>query len=55
MPRAKLYKEEKVLEKAMQLFWREGYQATTIQDLVDYTGNQPGEPRSEFWWQVSAV
>ena len=27
-----------VLDKAMALFWRQGYEATSVQDLVDATG-----------------
>lgn len=38
MPRIKLFKEEDVLHKAMELFWKKGYHATSIQDLVDYLG-----------------
>lgn len=38
MPRIKLFDEQAVLEKAMQLFWKQGYHATSIQDLVDYLG-----------------
>ncbi len=38
MPRAKLFKEEEVLAKAMLLFWKKGYHATSMQDLVDYLG-----------------
>lgn len=38
MPRVKLFDEEKVLEKAMNLFWKKGYYATSIQDLVDFLG-----------------
>ena len=38
MPRTKLFDEEEVLKKAMCLFWKNGYYATSIQDLVDYLG-----------------
>lgn len=38
MPRAKLFDEEKVLEKAMKVFWKKGYYATSMQDLVDGMG-----------------
>ena len=30
--------EEEVLEKALNLFWQQGYHATSIQDLVDHLG-----------------
>ncbi len=38
MPRSKSFKEDEVLEKAMKLFWKKGYYATSIQDLVDALG-----------------
>ena len=38
MPRVKLFDEKEVLEKAMNLFWKKGYYATSIQDLVNYLG-----------------
>lgn len=38
MPRVKLFNEEEVLTKAMELFWKKGYHATSMQDLVDNLG-----------------
>ncbi|GGF40878.1 TetR/AcrR family transcriptional regulator [Echinicola rosea] len=38
MPRDKSFDEHKVLEKAMNLFWKKGYYATSIQDLVAFLG-----------------
>ena len=38
MPKFKLFDEKEVLEKAMNLFWKKGYYATSIQDLVSYLG-----------------
>ncbi len=38
MPRVKLFDEKVVLEKAMNLFWKQGYAATSIQDLVTHLG-----------------
>ena len=38
MPKVKLFDENEVLEKAMNLFWKKGYYATSIQDLVNYLG-----------------
>ncbi len=38
MPRVKLFNEEEVLKKAMELFWKKGYHATSIQDLVNHLG-----------------
>lgn len=38
MPRIKLFDENEVLTKAMNLFWKKGYAATSIQDLVSHLG-----------------
>ena len=38
MPRVKLFNEQDVLEKAMFLFWKKGYCATSVQDLVNQLG-----------------
>jgi TetR/AcrR family transcriptional repressor of nem operon len=38
MPRVKLFDEKEVLNKAMCLFWRQGYAATSMQDLVNHMG-----------------
>ena len=38
MPRVKLFDEEEVLERAMHLFWKKGYYATSVQDLVNHLG-----------------
>lgn len=38
MPRTKQFDQEAVLEKAKQLFWKQGYHATSIQNLVDHLG-----------------
>ncbi len=38
MPRPKQFNEDEVLEKAMELFWKQGCHATSIQNLVDYLG-----------------
>lgn len=38
MPRTKQFEENKVLEKAMNLFWVRGFNATSAQDLVDELG-----------------
>ena len=37
-PRKKQFDPDEVLEKAMLLFWRQGYEATSVQDLVDHMG-----------------
>lgn len=38
MPRVKSFDEEIVLEKAMELFWKQGFHATSVQDLVHHLG-----------------
>ncbi len=38
MPRPKEFDPEQALDKAMHLFWRKGYKATSVQDLVDAMG-----------------
>jgi TetR/AcrR family transcriptional repressor of nem operon len=38
MARTKVFDEEEVLDKAMNLFWQKGYNATSAQDLVDTLG-----------------
>jgi TetR/AcrR family transcriptional repressor of nem operon len=38
MGRTKVFDEQQVLDKAMNLFWQKGYNATSAQDLVDGLG-----------------
>ena len=38
MARTKVFNEHEVLDRAMNLFWQKGYNATSAQDLVDYLG-----------------
>ncbi|MBV7331182.1 TetR/AcrR family transcriptional regulator [Chloroflexi bacterium TSY] len=38
MARQKEFDQEKALDRAMRLFWQKGYEATSIQDLVDHLG-----------------
>jgi len=38
MARTKNFKEEVVLKKAMDLFWKQGFHATSMQQLVDTLG-----------------
>lgn len=40
MPRPREFDERDVLERAMGVFWRRGYDGTSIADLVDATGVQ---------------
>jgi TetR/AcrR family transcriptional repressor of nem operon len=38
MPRTEVFDKEEVLEKAKNIFWLNGYNGTSMQDLVDVTG-----------------
>ena len=38
MARHKEFDQDNALDKAMTLFWQKGYEATSIQDLVDHMG-----------------
>lgn len=38
MARPKSFNQQEVLDKALNLFWEQGYNATSIQDLVDHLG-----------------
>jgi TetR/AcrR family transcriptional regulator, transcriptional repressor for nem operon len=38
MPRNKAFQEEDALQKAMQVFWKKGYNATSMEDLVTAMG-----------------
>lgn len=38
MARSKEFDEKAVLRKAMELFWAQGYEKTSMQDLVDHMG-----------------
>ena len=38
MPRVKQFNEEQVLEKAMEVFWKKGYNGSSMQELVEGMG-----------------
>ena len=38
MPKSVLFDREAVMDKVTNLFWRKGYNGTSMQDLVDVTG-----------------
>ena len=48
MPRVKLFDEDEVLNKAIELFWKKGYHATSIQDLVSFLGINRGSLYDTF-------
>ena len=48
MPRPVGYERSHVLDRAMQTFWRKGYNATSMKDLTKATGLQPGSLYGAF-------
>lgn len=38
MARSKEFEVNEVLDKAIQLFWTQGYEKTSMQDLVEFMG-----------------
>ncbi|WP_193173149.1 TetR/AcrR family transcriptional regulator [Nisaea nitritireducens] len=48
MARQKEFDRADVLQKAMQAFWRRGYEATSVQDLVEATGINRGSMYDTF-------
>lgn len=48
MARQKEFDRADVLEKAMRVFWRHGYEATSVQDLVEATGINRGSMYDTF-------
>ncbi len=48
MPWEKSFDVEDALEKATRAFWRHGYEATSMKDLVDCMGIQPGSIYATF-------
>src|ERR1700683_473174 len=48
MAGVKQFNRNEVLDRAMEMFWRYGYQATSIQDLVDATGVNRGSLYTTF-------
>ena len=48
MSRHKEFAREDVLEKAMQVFWSQGYECTSVQDLVDAMGINRGSIYATF-------
>ncbi|BCG64304.1 MAG: TetR/AcrR family transcriptional regulator, transcriptional repressor for nem operon [Methyloprofundus sp.] len=48
MARSKAFNEEEVLDKAVAVFWEKGYEAASMQDLVDTMGIQRGSLYATF-------
>ena len=48
MPWEKKFDEDEVLDKAMLMFWRQGYEATSMRNLVDCMGINPGSIYAAF-------
>ena len=48
MPRVQQFNTDYVLTRAMNLFWRQGYQATSMQELVDCMGISRGSLYNTF-------
>ena len=42
------FNKEETLTKAMQVFWRKGYKATSMKDLIEEMGIQPGSIYNTF-------
>jgi len=48
MARPKIFNEEDVIDKAVKVFWAKGYEATSMQDLVNAMGIQRGSLYATF-------
>jgi TetR/AcrR family transcriptional repressor of nem operon len=48
MGRPRAFNEEDVIDKAVQVFWAKGYEATSMQDLIDAMGIQRGSLYATF-------
>lgn len=48
MARPQEFDHEEVLQNAMRLFWRQGFEATSIKDLTEATKLQPGSLYAAF-------
>lgn len=48
MARPRAFEREHVVEQALAVFWRQGYQATSVQDLVEATGLNRGSLYDTF-------
>jgi TetR/AcrR family transcriptional repressor of nem operon len=48
MPRTKSFNKETIIELAIELFWKNGYEKTSMQNLVDYLGVGRGSLYNTF-------
>jgi TetR/AcrR family transcriptional regulator, transcriptional repressor for nem operon len=48
MARPREFEPDVVLDRAMRIFWSRGYEATSVQDLVDHMGIQRGSLYATF-------
>lgn len=48
MARPKAFNEEEVIDKAVEVFWAKGYEATSMQDLINAMGIQRGSLYATF-------
>lgn len=48
MARPKQFDPEQALSKAIEVFWQQGYEATSVQDLVDHMGINRGSLYETF-------
>ncbi len=48
MARPKAFNEEEVIDKAVEVFWAKGYEATSMQDLINAMGIQRGSLYAAF-------
>lgn len=48
MPRPREFKEAAVLDRAVDVFWRQGFERTAVADVCDATGLHPGSVYAAF-------
>jgi len=48
MARPRAFNEDEVIDKAVEVFWAKGYEATSIQDLINAMGIQRGSLYATF-------